>query len=129
VDDLTNARTPDPLWNAAQNELRERGVIHGYARMLWGKLPITWMKDPKEAHAALVHLNDRFALDGRDPDGYANISWCFGLHDRPWPSRPIFGAVRTMTSKSARSKLDFEGYIQTFSAQGQMGLRLGPTTS
>jgi deoxyribodipyrimidine photo-lyase len=90
---------------------------------------MTWMKEPEAAHAALVHLNDRFALDGRDPDGYANISWCFGLHDRPWPSRPIFGAVRTMTSKSARSKLDFEGYIQTFSAQGQMGLRLGPTTS
>jgi deoxyribodipyrimidine photo-lyase len=125
LEELTNARTPDALWNAAQTELRQRGVIHGYARMLWGKLPITWMKDPKDAHAVLVHLNDRFALDGRDPDGYASISWCFGIHDRPWPSRPIFGAVRTMTSKSARSKLDFEGYIQTFSARGQMGLGLG----
>ena len=108
---LTEARSPDPLWNAAQLELRTRGVIHGYARMLWGKLPLTWMKSPRDVHAALVLLNDRFALDGRDPDGYANISWCFGLHDRPWPSRAIFGAVRCMTSKSARSKLDFEGYI------------------
>jgi deoxyribodipyrimidine photo-lyase len=111
AEDLTDARSPDPLWNAAQLELRTRGVIHGYARMLWGKLPLSWMKNPRDVHAALVMLNDRFALDGRDPDGYANIGWCFGLHDRPWPSRAIFGAVRCMTSKSARNKLDFEGYI------------------
>jgi len=117
LDELTNASTPDPLWNAAQLELRARGVIHGYARMLWGKLPITWMKDPASVHAALVHLNDRFALDGRDPDGYANIGWCFGLHDRPWPSRAIFGTVRCMTSKSARRKLDFEGYIERWNAK------------
>jgi deoxyribodipyrimidine photo-lyase len=111
VEELTDARSPDPLWNAAQLELRTRGVIHGYARMLWGKLPLSWMKNPRDVHAALVMLNDRFALDGRDPDGYANIGWCFGLHDRPWPSRAIFGAVRCMTSKSARNKHDFEGYI------------------
>jgi len=110
--DLIDARSPDPLWNAAQRELMNRGVIHGYARTLWGKLPLAWMKDPREVHATLVMLNDRFALDGRDPDGYANIGWCFGLHDRPWPSRPIFGTVRCMTSKSARSKLDFEDYIE-----------------
>jgi len=114
LEQLTDARSPDPLWNAAQLELRARGVIHGYARMLWGKLPLTWMKDPALAHAALVHLNDRFALDGRDPDGYTNIGWCFGLHDRPWPSRAIYGTVRCMTSKSARSKLDFEEYIETW---------------
>jgi deoxyribodipyrimidine photo-lyase len=112
LEDLTLARSPDALWNAAQLELRTRGVVHGYARMLWGKLPLTWMRSPEKVHEALVHLNDRFALDGRDPDGYASIGWCFGLHDRPWPSRPIFGAVRCMTSKSARSKLDFEDYIE-----------------
>jgi deoxyribodipyrimidine photo-lyase len=109
---LEDARSPDPLWNAAQLELRTRGVIHGYARMLWGKLPLTWMQSPREVHATLVHLNDRYALDGRDPDGYANIGWCLGLHDRPWPSRAVFGSVRCMTSRSARSKLDFEGYIE-----------------
>jgi deoxyribodipyrimidine photo-lyase len=78
--------------------------------MLWGKLPLLWMS-PQEAHAALVHLNDRYALDGRDPDGYANISWCFGLHDRPWPEAPVFGKVRRMTSASARRKLDLEDYL------------------
>ncbi len=108
--ELTDARSPDELWNAAQLELRVRGVIHNYARMLWGKLVMLWMA-PAEAHAALVHLNDRFALDGRDPDGWANIGWCFGLHDRPWPERAIYGKVRSMTSRSARSKLDFEEYI------------------
>jgi deoxyribodipyrimidine photo-lyase len=109
--DLEAARSPDPLWNAAQSELLHRGTIQSYARMLWGKLVLTWTKTPAEAHAILVRLNDRFALDGRDPDGWANIGWCFGLHDRPWPERPIFGTVRTMTTKSARSKLPFEDYI------------------
>jgi deoxyribodipyrimidine photo-lyase len=116
-DDLVEARSPDPLWNAAQVELRTRGVIQGYARMLWGKLPIAWMRDPAEVHAALVHMNDRFALDGRDPGGYASIGWCFGLHDRPWPSRPVFGAVRAMSSRSARGKLDFEGYVEGWNAR------------
>jgi deoxyribodipyrimidine photo-lyase len=111
VADLEAARSPDPLWNAAMNELRARGTVQPYARMLWGKLPIAWMKRPEDAHAALVHLNDRWALDGRDPAAYASISWCFGLDDRPWPQRPIFGAVRAMTSASARRKLDFEDYI------------------
>jgi deoxyribodipyrimidine photo-lyase len=110
-DDLDAARSPDELWNAAQLELRARGTIQGYARMLWGKLVLTWTQDPREAHAILVHLNDRYALDGRDPDGWASISWCFGLHDRPWPGRAVFGTVRCMTTRSARSKLDFDGYL------------------
>jgi deoxyribodipyrimidine photo-lyase len=113
--ELEACRSLDPLWNAAMNELRTRGTIQPYARMLWGKLPIAWMKRPEEAHAVLTYLNDRWALDGRDPDGHANIAWCFGLHDRPWPARPIFGTVRTMTSASARRKLDFEGYIGRWS--------------
>jgi deoxyribodipyrimidine photo-lyase len=83
--------------------------------MLWGKLPLLWMRKPEEAHAAVVHLNDKWALDGRDPNGYANVSWCFGLHDRPWPERRVFGSVRMMTSASARRKLDFEGYISRWS--------------
>jgi len=110
--DLEAARSPDPLWNAAMNELKTRGVVQGYARMLWGKLPLLWMRRPEDAHQAVVTLNDKWALDGRDPNGYANVSWCYGLHDRPWPKRPVFGAVRTMTSASARKKLDFEGYIE-----------------
>jgi deoxyribodipyrimidine photo-lyase len=112
IADLEAARSPDPLWNATMNELRTRGVIHGYARMLWGKLPLLWMRRPEDAHRAVVTLNDRWALDGRDPCGYAGVSWCFGLHDRPWPERSAFGKVRAMTSDSARRKLDFEGYIE-----------------
>jgi deoxyribodipyrimidine photo-lyase len=108
---LERAASPDEVWNAAQLELRTRGVVHNYVRMLWGKLPITWFADPQQAFETLVYLNDKYALDGRDPDGYASIAWCFGLHDRPWPTHPCFGKVRTMTSKSARSKLDLDGYL------------------
>ncbi len=111
LEQLDAARTPDEVWNTAQLELRVRGVIHNYARMLWGKLPITWTTSPADAHAALVHLNDRYALDGRDPNRYTNISWCFGLHDRPWPERAIYGTVRCMTSRSAANKLDLDGYL------------------
>jgi deoxyribodipyrimidine photo-lyase len=110
-EDLDAARSPDELWNAAQLELRATGVIHNYARMLWGKCVLTWTREPADAHALLVHMNDRYALDGRDPGGWANIGWCFGLHDRPWPERAVFGTVRCMTTRSARSKLDFEGYV------------------
>ncbi|HEY5145787.1 MAG TPA: hypothetical protein VII82_03435, partial [Polyangiaceae bacterium] len=111
VSDLENACSPDALWNATMRELRARGVVQSYARMLWGKLPLLWMRRPQLAHAAMMQLNDKWALDGRDPNGYANVSWCFGLHDRPWPERNVFGSVRTMTSASARRKLDFEDYI------------------
>ena len=76
------------------------------------ELVLTWTESPREAHRLLVHLNDKWALDGRDPDGYTNIGWCFGLHDRPWPERPIFGTVRTMTSRSARAKLDLDEYLR-----------------
>ncbi|HEY8040751.1 MAG TPA: hypothetical protein VIF15_13190 [Polyangiaceae bacterium] len=114
-EELELARSPDALWNASMHELRARGTVQPYARMLWGKLPLSWMRRPEDAHAALVHLNDRWALDGRDPGGYAGVAWCFGLHDRPWPERPIFGAVRTMTSASARRKLDFEDYVARWS--------------
>ena len=115
VEELEAARSPDELWNATMRELRARGVVQSYARMLWGKLPLSWMRRPEKVHAAMMHLNDKWALDGRDPNGYANVSWCFGLHDWPWPEREVFGTVRTMTSASARRKLDFEGYIERFS--------------
>lgn len=124
--DLDAASSPDPLWNAAMNELRTRGVIQGYARMLWGKLPLLWMRRPEDAHHAVMTLNDRWALDGRDPNGYANVSWCFGLHDRPWPSGPVFGKVRRMTSASARRKLDFEGYIERWTRASAGDSALGP---
>ena len=88
------------------------GRMHNYLRMYWAKKILEWTPDIATAMKYCIHLNDKYFLDGRDPNGYANVSWCYGLHDRPWPKRPVFGAVRTMTSASARKKLDFEGYIE-----------------
>lgn len=111
-DDFERARTSDPLWNAAQRELLRDGVIHPYARMLWGKVAIALAPSPKEAFEWLVTLNDKWALDGRDPNTYTNIAWCFGLHDHPFPERAIFGTVRCMTSRAAKAKWDTAAYIQ-----------------
>jgi deoxyribodipyrimidine photo-lyase len=111
-DEFERARTHDPLWNAAQTELLRFGKIHGYYRMYWGKKILEWSESPEEALATTVYLNDRYALDGRDPNGYANILWCFGLHDRPWPERPIFGTVRYMSYEGMRRKTDVDAYIR-----------------
>jgi deoxyribodipyrimidine photo-lyase len=110
-DEFERAQTHDPLWNAAQEELLARGKIHGYYRMYWGKKIIEWSPTPEQALKTMIHLNDRYALDGRDPNGYANILWCFGLHDRPWVERPIFGQVRYMSYQGMCRKTDVDGYI------------------
>ena len=111
-DQFESAQTHDPLWNAAQKELLLTGKIHGYYRMYWGKKIIEWSRTPEEALSTAIYLNDRYALDGRDPNSYANILWCFGLHDRPWPERPIFGQVRYMSLDGMRRKTDVDAYIQ-----------------
>jgi deoxyribodipyrimidine photo-lyase len=107
-----SAATHDDLWNATQKELVLRGKIHGYYRMYWGKKILEWSESPDEALATMVHLHDRYAIDGRDPNTYANILWCFGLHDRPWPERPIFGMVRSMTRAGMDRKTDTSAYIK-----------------
>ena len=111
-DQLERARTHDPLWNAAQKELLIRGKIHGYYRMYWGKKIIEWSPTHQEALASMIYMNDRYALDGRDPNGYTNILWCFGLHDRPWGERPIFGMIRYMSYEGMRRKTDVDAYIR-----------------
>ena len=111
-DDFVQARTHDALWNATQTEMLRRGVIHGYYRMYWGKKIVEWSASCDEALATAIHIHDRFALDGRDPNTYANIMWCFGLHDRPWPERPVFGMVRTMTRAGLERKTDVEAYLR-----------------
>lgn len=111
-DEFECAHTHDPLWNTAQTELLLFGKIHGYYRMYWGKKILEWSESPEEALLTAIHLNDRYALDGRDPNGYANILWCFGLHDRPWPERPIFGTVRYMSYEGMRRKTDVDTYIR-----------------
>lgn len=110
--EFERAQTHDPYWNAAQKEMMLTGRMHGYMRMYWGKKVIEWTRDPREAFDILVGLNDRYEIDGRDPNGYAGISWCFGTHDRPWAGREIFGNVRYMNAAGLKRKFDADGYVE-----------------
>lgn len=101
---LERAETGDNLWNAAQRSYLEVGYMHNYLRMLWGKAVLQWTSDYREAHRILVHLNNKYALDGRDPNSYAGIAWIFGKFDRPFYRRPVFGLVRYMSLNAARKK-------------------------
>jgi len=109
---LEQAETYDPLWNATQRELLRDGLIQGYYRMYWGKKIIEWCASPQEALEIMIGLHDRYALDGRDPNTYANILWCFGLHDRPWAERHVFGAVRYMSLQGMQRKTDVDAYVR-----------------
>jgi deoxyribodipyrimidine photo-lyase len=111
-DQFESAATHDALWNATQKEMLLRGKIHGYYRMYWGKKIIEWSRSPEEASETMICLHDRYALDARDPNTYANILWCFGLHDRPWPERPIFGTVRYISLDGMRRKTDVNSYLK-----------------
>jgi deoxyribodipyrimidine photo-lyase len=110
VKTLESAETGDRYWNAAQREMILTGKMHNYMRMYWGKKMLAWFADPREAFSFAVSMNDRYSLDGRDPNGYAGIAWCFGRHDRPWPRKPLFGTVRSMTADGLRRKFDAELY-------------------
>jgi deoxyribodipyrimidine photo-lyase len=105
-------RTHDPLWNAAQLEMVHRGKMHGYLRMYWAKKILEWTASPEEALEVAIFLNDRFELDGRDPNGYVGIAWSLGgVHDRAWGERRIFGKVRYMSYKGSAGKFDVQAYI------------------
>ncbi|HET6344389.1 MAG TPA: deoxyribodipyrimidine photolyase, partial [Myxococcota bacterium] len=106
--------TQDPVWNAAQRQLVREGRLHNYLRMVWGKRVLEWTRDPEEALAVLIELNNKYALDGRDPNSYSGIFWTFGRYDRPWPERPIFGKIRYMSSANTVRKLRMKRYLQTF---------------
>jgi len=109
------ARTHDPLWNAAQRQLTREGRMHNYLRMLWGKKILEWSRAPEEALEIMVELNNRYALDGRDPNSYSGIFWCLGRYDRPWgPERPIFGTVRYMSSENTARKVDVRAYLRRY---------------
>lgn len=113
LDQLDGARTHDPLWNAAQRQLRVDGRIHNYLRMLWGKKILEWSPSPREALDRLIHLNNRYATDGRDPNSYSGIFWTLGRFDRAWgPERPIYGTVRYMTSENTARKMSVRGYLR-----------------
>ncbi|MFP4466159.1 MAG: deoxyribodipyrimidine photo-lyase [Candidatus Goldiibacteriota bacterium] len=109
---LENAETHDVYWNAAQNQMRQTGHMHGYMRMYWGKKVIEWSSAPEKAYETLVYLNDKYELDGRDPNGYAGIAWCFGKHDRAWTERNIFGKIRFMNAKGLERKFNIKEYAE-----------------
>jgi len=111
-DQLEAAQTHDEYWNAAQREMTGTGFMHNYMRMYWGKKIIEWTRTPQEAYRATLYLNNKHFVDGRDPVSYANVAWLFGLHDRPWAEREIFGTVRYMNAAGLERKFDMEAYIK-----------------
>lgn len=114
---LEAAQTHDELWNAAQQQMVVSGKMHGYMRMYWAKKILEWSPSPEEALAHAVYLNDRYELDGHDPNGYAGIAWSIGgVHDRAWPEREIFGKIRYMSFDGCKRKFPVAEYIQRTSA-------------
>jgi deoxyribodipyrimidine photo-lyase len=109
--DLESATTGDRLWNASQHELVTQGIIHNYPRMLWGKTMLLWTESYEQARTWMFHLNDKYALDGRDPNSVGGIMWCLGLWDRPWGNKPVWGGIRPMVTHRAKMKFDVEEYI------------------
>ena len=112
LEELEQARTHDPYWNAAQNEMFLTGKMHNYMRMYWGKKIIEWSATPENAFNNAIYLNNKYELDGRDPNSFAGVAWCFGKHDRPWAERPIFGTVRYMSASGLERKFDMEAYVR-----------------
>ncbi len=117
--DFEAAETHDPLWNAAQRQLVAEGRIHGYLRMLWGKKILEWSESPEAAFDIMVELNNKYALDGRDPNSYSGIAWVMGRYDRPWgPERAVFGKVRYMSSENTARKVRIRRYLERYGSVG-----------
>ncbi len=118
LEQFERAETYDELWNAAQRQLIREGRIHNYLRMLWGKKILEWSASPRDALDTMIELNNKYALDGRDPNSYSGIFWVLGRYDRAWgPERPIFGKIRYMSSDSTARKLRMKSYLQQFAAE------------
>jgi deoxyribodipyrimidine photo-lyase len=109
---IEQGETYDELWNATQKEMLLRGKIQGYYRMYWGKKILEWMQSYQAAADLMIDLHGKYSLDGRDPNTYTNVLWCFGLHDRAWGERPIFGKIRYMSGDSTRRKTNAAAYIE-----------------
>jgi deoxyribodipyrimidine photo-lyase len=112
LEEWETAQTHDPYWNAAQQEVLATGKMHNYMRMYWGKKILEWSKTPEEGYRIALYLNNNYELDGRDPNGFAGVAWCFGKHDRAWKERPVFGKVRYMNAAGLRRKFDIETYVR-----------------
>jgi len=126
LDALERGATHDPLWNAAQGQLRREGWFHNYMRMLWGKKILEWSPTPQQALERMIALMNRWSLDGRNPNSYSGYFWTLGRYDRPWPERPIFGVIRYMSSANTARKMPVKNYIATYaqSTPSQGGLPL-----
>jgi deoxyribodipyrimidine photo-lyase len=117
LEQFETGKTHDDLWNAAQEEMVKTGKMHGYLRMYWAKKILEWTETPDEALKTAIYLNDKYELDGRDPNGYVGIAWSIGgVHDRAWFPRPIFGKIRFMSYRGAESKFDVKAYIKKVSS-------------
>lgn len=115
LEEFERAKTHEDLWNAAQTEMVTTGKMHGYMRMYWAKKILEWSKSPEVALKIAIYLNDKYELDGRDPNGYTGIAWSIGgIHDRPWFERPIYGKIRYMNRNGAEKKFDVPLYIKKF---------------
>mgnify|MGYP006277941219 CR=1 FL=1 len=112
IDEFENAETHDVYWNAAQREMLCTGKMHGYMRMYWGKKILEWTEIPEEGYEIAIYLNNKYELDGRNPNGYAGVGWCFGNHDQGWRERPVFGKVRYMNANGLRRKFDADAYVR-----------------
>jgi deoxyribodipyrimidine photo-lyase len=111
-DGLEEAKTHDPYWNAAQREMVVTGKMHNYMRMYWGKKILEWCASPDEAFRIAVYLNNKYELDGRDPNSFTGVAWCFGKHDRPWGERKVFGQVRYLNDAGLRRKFKIDDYVK-----------------
>lgn len=117
--------THDSLWNAAQRSMVVSGKMHGYLRMYWAKKIMEWSRTPDEAFETAIYLNDRYELDGRDPNGYAGIAWSIaGVHDRAWGERPVFGKIRYMSEKGCARKFDVNAYVRTWENNVEVGNKI-----
>ncbi len=112
LEDLEQARSHDPYWNAAQLEMVHAGKMHGYMRMYWGKKILEWTETPQQGFRFTLYLNNKYELDGRNPNGFTGTAWCFGKHDRAWAERPIFGKVRYMNANGLKRKFDADAYVK-----------------
>ncbi|HYW96266.1 MAG TPA: hypothetical protein VE870_11805, partial [Bacteroidales bacterium] len=121
-DEFENAKTHDMLWNAAQKEMTATGKMHGYMRMYWAKKILEWTESPDKALEYSIYLNDKYELDGRDPNGYAGCAWSVaGVHDRAWAERPVFGKIRYMNANGVKRKFDSNTYITKWTAEKNSG--------
>lgn len=115
LEEFDSAGTHDPLWNATQTQLKSEGTIHNYLRMLWGKKILEWSRTPQDAANIMIHLNNKYALDGRDPNSYSGIFWVLGRYDRPWgPERPVYGTIRYMSSENTARKVSVKNYLRKY---------------